>query len=263
MEIYFGFILAFIVGLSLGLIGSGGSILTVPILIYVVGIDVITATGYSLFIVGSTALVGAVRSGFDKQINYRSLLLFGIPSMAAAYFSRAILIPALPEVLLSKPFPFLKSQFLLLLFTLVMFVAAVKMIKAKIPKEGTVSVTPLALIAVGLLVGVLAGAVGAGGGFLIIPALVFLAGLQVKRAIGTSLSIITLQSLAGFLGDANFLTANWQFLSVFSATSVVGLFFGLWLNKKADANKLKVAFGYIVLIMALFIFMAEWQKIKW
>lgn len=261
MEIFLSFFLAFLVGLSLGVIGSGGAILTVPILIYIVGIDMVAATSYSLFIVGGTALVGAVRNAFNKQINYRALLLFGMPSMAAAYFSRAFLIPALPDVIFTIPFTLLKGQLLLLLFALVMTGAAIKMIRADAPKQEVAQSDAFALVAAGIMVGILAGALGAGGGFLIIPVLVFRAGLPMKTAVGTSLSIITIQSIAGFLGDVDFLEADWHFLGMFSGASILGIFLGMWFNNKADAHKLKVIFGYFVLVMALLIFIAEWQKL--
>lgn len=247
---YIGFALAFAVGVSLGLIGSGGSILTVPILVYIIGIEAVAATGYSLFVVGVTALVGAVRNAMAHQVDFRAVAAFGIPSLIAAFVTRAFLIPVIPEVLMQEPFVLSKGKALLLLFGIVMAFAALKMIRSKAPEPSVTPASAGRLTLTGVFTGILAGAVGAGGGFLIIPALVFLAALPMKKAIGSSLTIIAIQSLAGFAGDVGHLNTDWNFLLPFSASAIAGILMGMVLAKRIPGEKLKVAFGYFVLVMA-------------
>lgn len=199
-----GYFLALLVGVSLGLIGSGGSILTVPILVYILTVNPVLATAYSLFVVGSTALVGGLRNAFNKNVDFSIVWIFGIPSLIAAYLVRAFVIPAIPDVVFSAgTVSVTKSLLLMVLFAVVMLTASVRMIKSG--NSGTITanidVSYFRLVILGALIGVLAGAVGAGGGFLIIPALVFLANMPMKKAVGTSLFIIAIQSLAGFMGD--------------------------------------------------------------
>src|SRR5258705_8685118 len=162
-----GYILAIFVGISLGLVGAGGAILTVPILVYVMKMDAVTATGYSLFIVGITSLVGATRSLIKKQVNMRMAFLFGVPSILTAITVRTWVIPIIPDVLFDvDDFVFTKNIFLLLLFAIVMIAASINMIK---PQKLHVEKWPslFFLILTGILVGTLTGLVGAGGGFLI------------------------------------------------------------------------------------------------
>ena len=251
------YILALLVGISLGLMGSGGSILTVPILVYVLGIDAVTATGYSLFIVGFTALTGGLRSIRNKNVAFNIVLAFGLPSMLAAYLTRAFLIPVLPDpVLTTSDWTLSKSVFLLILFAIVMLMAALKMIK---PKPVTTHSHPSnARLAIsGLGVGILAGAVGAGGGFLIIPALVLMARLPMSKAVGTSLIIISIQSLAGFFGAASNTPPDWNLLLMFTVVSVIGIVIGLQLAQKISGDKLKKGFGWFVLAMGFYILIRE------
>lgn len=253
-----GYLLALLVGVSLGLVGSGGSILTVPILVYVMAIEPVTATGYSLFVVGSTALVGGVRNAFNHNVNFSIAALFGIPSLITAYLVRAYLITSLPENFFSiGNFTVTKALFLMLLFAVVMLLAAFKMIRTVPVPNPDKKIEPLPLVFSGVITGLLAGAVGAGGGFLIIPALVFMAGLPMKRAVGTSLFIIAIQSLAGFAGDASGNTINWLFLLPFTLLSIMGIFIGILLSKKINGSKLKTGFGYFVLVMAVYILTKE------
>ena len=253
-----GYFLALLVGVSLGLVGSGGSILTVPILVYVLGFDAVTATGYSLFVVGGTALVGGVRNTLQKNVNFQIVLLFGVPSLITAYVVRAFVLPSIPYSIteisgqsLTKPFV------LMILFAVVMLIAAVKMIRS-IPLTGThQSISKVKLMLSGIATGVLAGAVGAGGGFLIIPALVFLAALPMKEAVGTSLFIIAIQSLAGFAGDAAGKAVDWAFLLPFTGVAVAGILIGSYLSRKIDGAKLKTGFGYFVLLMGSYIIVKE------
>ena len=248
MEIL-GYVLAVIVGISLGLIGSGGSILTVPILVYVMAVNPVLATAYSLFIVGSTALVGGVQSAIQKKVDFKTVLIFGIPSIAAVYATRMWLVPVIPDELFTiGSLVITKSIALMLLFALVMILASVSMIRPGKHKETDENAPrvynyPMILLE-GAVVGLLTGLVGAGGGFLIIPALVILLKLPMKMAVGTSLLIIAAKSLIGFLGDLSNIHVDWNFLLPFTALSVVGIFLGTYLSKFISGEKLKKSFGF-------------------
>lgn len=258
-----GYLLAILVGISLGLIGSGGSILTVPILVYVMAVNPIIATAYSLFIVGSTALVGGIKSAIEKKVDFKTVLIFGIPSIAAVYITRAFIVPIIPEVIATfDTFEFTKSIALMLLFAVVMILASISMIRPSKTKTSVIETKmqynyPMILLE-GTLVGVLTGLVGAGGGFLIIPALVLLAKMPMKLAVGTSLFIIAAKSLIGFIGDVQKMpNLDWSLLLSFTAFSVIGIFIGIALAKKIDGSKLKTAFGWFVLIMGIYIIIKE------
>jgi len=263
MEIL-GYVLAAIVGVSLGLIGSGGSILTVPILVYVLGVNPVLATAYSLFIVGSTALVGGIQSALQKKVDFKTVLIFGIPSIAAVYATRLWLVPFIPQTLFSAgPLVVTKPIALMLLFAVVMILASISMIKSGKKKETVDDNAPMRynypmILLEGAVVGLLTGLVGAGGGFLIIPALVLLARMPMKLAVGTSLFIIAAKSLIGFIGDLQGHQAiDWRLLASFTAFAVVGIFIGVWLSKKIPGDKLKKAFGWFVLVMGIYIIIKE------
>ena len=257
----FGFIGALIIGLVLGLIGGGGSILTVPILVYALTLNPVIATAYSLFVVGTTALVGAVKNIINGMVDIKTAIIFAIPAFIAVYLTRAFLIPAIPDELFEiGDFLVTKNLAIMLFFAIIMLLASVSMIRnTKKEADEDVAVTynyPLIIIE-GLVVGAITGIVGAGGGFLIIPALVLFAKLPMKKAVATSLFIIAIKSLIGFLGDLQNLEIDWPFLLTFTAISVVGIFVGIWLNKLIDGKKLKKGFGWFVLIMGIYIIYKE------
>ncbi|MEZ4756287.1 MAG: sulfite exporter TauE/SafE family protein [Flavobacteriales bacterium] len=267
MEIL-GYLGAILMGLSLGLIGGGGSILTVPILVYLFSIDAVLATAYSLFIVGFTSLIGSFSHMRLGNIHWLTAIVFGIPSILAVYATRAFLVPALPDPLFNLgDVAVSKSLGMLILFALLMVAAAYSMIrkprtKANSPEGGEVSFNYPLILAEGAVVGTITGLVGAGGGFLIIPALVLLAKLPMKQAVGTSLIIIAAKSLIGFTGDLKGDTLiDWNFLLVFSAIAVVGIIAGSLLSKRIPNEKLKPAFGWFVLIMGVYIIAKEFSKL--
>ena len=260
MEIL-GYIGALLVGLVLGLIGGGGSILTVPILVYALALNPVIATAYSLFVVGSTSLVGSIKNMMDGKVDYRTALVFAAPALIAVYLTRAFLIPAIPEELFSiGDFMVSKNLGIMLFFAIIMVLAAVSMIRSgnnnQDSQKKVVYNYPLIIIE-GLVVGVITGIVGAGGGFLIIPALVLLARLPMKRAVATSLLIVAIKSLIGFIGDVQHLEIDWIFLSIFTFISIAGIFIGIWLNKFIDGARLKTAFGWFVLAMGIYIIFKE------
>lgn len=261
MEI-FGFIAAILIGVTLGLIGGGGSILTVPVLVYLFQVDPVLATAYSLFIVGVTSVVGSVSYFKKGLVNIKTAIVFGIPSLIAVYLTRAAIIPAIPEEIFSiGNFVLSKNLLLMLLFAVLMIAAAYSMIR-KTKQSNTDELSaqkfnyPLILIE-GSVVGVLTGLVGAGGGFLIIPALVILSKLPIKEAIGTSLVIIAAKSLIGFLGEEGSSAFDWSFLALITSLSVLGIFIGTFLSKKVNSDKLKPAFGWFVLAMGIYILIKE------
>lgn len=261
---YLGYIGAILMGMSLGLIGGGGSILTVPILVYLFSVDAVVATAYSLFIVGVTSIFGSSSHFRQGNIHWRTAIVFGIPSILSVYLTRKFLVPLIPqEIVTIDDFVVTKPIFMLLVFALLMVVASYSMIKKPSKDKETLEEDeidydyPLILLE-GAVVGGITGFVGAGGGFLIIPALVLLAKLPMKKAVGTSLVIIGLKSLIGFTGDLHGDTAiDWKFLLVFTAIAVVGIFIGSNLSKKVPNEKLKPAFGYFVLIMGIYIIIKE------
>jgi uncharacterized membrane protein YfcA len=256
-----GYIGALIIGLVLGLIGGGGSILTVPILVYALTLNPVLATAYSLFVVGTTSLVGAIKNMMKGMVDFKTAIIFAIPAFIAVYLTRAFLIPAIPDNILTVgDFIVTKNLAIMLFFAVIMLLASISMIRNTRKESGEiVKITynyPL-IITEGFVVGVITGIVGAGGGFLIIPALVLLAKLPMKKAVATSLFIIAIKSLIGFLGDVQNLEIDWIFLLSFTAISIVGIFIGIWLNKFIDGGKLKKGFGWFVLIMGVYIIYKE------
>ncbi|MBK7553257.1 MAG: sulfite exporter TauE/SafE family protein [Flavobacteriales bacterium] len=269
MEIL-GYIGAIIMGLSLGLIGGGGSILTVPILVYLFNVDAVLATAYSLFIVGITSMVGSVSHMRMGNIHWRTALVFGVPSIVAVFLTRAYLVPALPDPLFSIGVVAVsKSLGMLVFFALLMVAAAYSMIrKPKSPlgpderAEQAIAFNYPLILAEGAVVGTITGLVGAGGGFLIIPALVLLAKLPMKQAVGTSLIIIAAKSLIGFTGDLRGdEVIDWKFLMIFSAIAIGGIIAGSILSKRIPNEKLKPAFGWFVLVMGIYIIGRELSNI--
>lgn len=259
-----GYLLAALVGISLGLIGGGGSILTVPILVYVLGINPLLATSYSLFIVGFTSLVGAFINYKKGFVNIKIALLFGSSSITTVFITRKIVLPIIPKVLFAiGHFQVTQALATMVLFALLMLLASVAMINDKQSGTGsdgkiTSNHTPVfKLLTYGILIGLATGFLGAGGGFLLIPALVLILKMPMKSAIGTSLLIIALNSLIGFTGDIGHFDIDWKFLTIITLIAVAGIFAGGFLAKKIDGNKLKKGFGWFVLIMGIYIIIKE------
>ena len=258
-----GYFASILIGVSLGLIGGGGSILTVPVLVYLLGLSPVLSTAYSLFVVGTTSLVGSFTYMRKQLVNYRAALVFAVPSFITVFLTRKFLVPAIPDpVFTLGEFTLSKGAGIMGLFALIMLAAAFSMIRHKVDKEkdsegkGTSFNYPLIGLE-GAAVGLLTGLVGAGGGFLIIPALVLLARIPMKMAVGTSLLIIAAKSLIGFLGDVGQQAIDWNFLAIFTSLSVVGIFLGSYLTRFIPGEKLKRIFGWFVLGMAVFILWKE------
>ncbi len=261
MEII-GYVASVLIGLSLGLIGGGGSILTVPVLVYLFGVNPVMATAYSLFIVGTTSLFGVLPKYKLGNVNLKTAIIFGIPSIIAVYATRRYLVPAIPdEVFTIGNFLITKSILLMLLFAILMVFASYSMITKKSKndnkEEGEQKFNYPMILVEGTVVGILTGLVGAGGGFLIIPALVLFSKLPMKQAVGTSLLIIAAKSLFGFLGDISTQSMDWKLLLTVTLLAVIGIFIGNKLSHKISGEKLKAGFGWFVLFMGIYIIIKE------
>jgi uncharacterized membrane protein YfcA len=263
MEIshYVGYGLALFVGITLGLIGSGGSILSVPILVYVMGVEPVLATAYSLFVVGITALVGGVQKAYQKAVDFQKVILFGIPTIIAVFITRRFVVPIIPDIIWeSQNITVTKSSFIMVVFALVMIFSALKMIKGNnyIVKTDNYKINYFQLILQGVLIGLVAGFVGAGGGFLIVPALLFLTRIPMKIAVGTSLCIVAMQSLIGFSGDLQTsMEVDWRLILIFSCFAIIGIFIGNKLSSLIKSDKLKLGLGCFLLIIGISIFLIE------
>ena len=258
MEII-GYIASILVGVVLGLLGGGGSILSIPILVYLFGVEPVMASAYSLFIVGVTSFVGAIPKYREQLINLKTGILFGIPSIIAIFCTRKWIVPAIPDVVVElSGFILTKRGLVLGLFALLMVLASVSLIrKRKEPTSASQRFRTFLVIIEGLLIGFLTGLVGAGGGFLIIPALVFLTGLPFKTAVGTSLFIIAINSLIGFLGDLLNYQIDWSFLLSITSLAVVGILAGNFLSRRILSFYLRKAFGWLTLLMGCWILVKE------
>lgn len=263
MEIL-GYIAIILAGISIGLIGAGGGILTVPILVYLFAINPVLATAYSLFLVGSTSLVAVIPKYLSKNISFKTALIFGIPSMISVFITRKFILPEIPNTVFHiGQIAVSKSLFLMVLFAILMIFAARSMLKKRtLPTDSQIdntAVRPIFVSLLGFFEGCLTGLVGAGGGFIIIPILTLLAKIEIKKAIGTSLLIVAVKSLIGSIGDvtSGYLEIDWSFLLTISSLSIFGMFIGNALSKKIDGQRLKSGFGWFILIMGIYILIKE------
>ena len=254
---YFG---ALLIGIILGITGGGGSILTVPTLVYILNYNPIIATAYSLFIVGTTSGIGTIQNFKKGLVVPKKAFQFAVPSLIGVYLTRKFIVPNIPDVVFYfGSLKLSKDTFLMILFAVVMLFAAYSMLKNNKKNELIERTTKSITVVIIQLffVGVLIGLIGAGGGFLIIPALLNFAQLPIKKAIGTSLLIIAINSLIGFIGDVQNTIIDWTFLLIFTTISVAGIFIGLYIQKFINEKMLKKLFGVFVLIMAIFILYKE------
>lgn len=263
MHPVFGYLASALIGISLGLIGGGGSILTVPVMVYLFSVNPLLATSYSLFVVGSTSLVGAYNNYRRGLVSIKTGLLFGISSIATVYLTRKYFIPAIPKKIATiGSFVITENIMTMVLFAILMVMASLSMMRSGKKKETTDVVSDKKinipkLLVYGIGIGFITGLLGAGGGFLLIPTLVLLVGLPMKEAVGTSLFIIALNSLIGFTGDLGHFEIDWKFLIVVTLIAIIGIFIGGWLGKKIHGDKLKKGFGWFVLIMGIYIIVKE------
>ena len=255
-----GYFLSVVIGFTLGIFGGGGSILTVPVLVYIFHIPPVMATAYSLFIVGVSTLFGAISQIKEKLINFRAAITFAIPSLTGTFLARKLIIPSIPEKILEiNGYILTKDTAILIFFSIIMLLASYSMIKGR--KEENNKVKPLNIpfiVISSFFIGLITGIVGAGGGFLIIPTLVFLMNLEMKPAVATSILIIAVNSLTGFTGSLmSGAILDFKFLISFTILTIVGILLGIYFSKDIPSQKLKPAFGWFVLVMGAFILIKE------
>lgn len=256
-----GYLASILIGISLGLIGGGGSILTVPVLVYLFSVDAVLATTYSLFVVGATSVVGSLSYFTKGLVDIKIGIFFGIPSVIAVMLTRTYVVPAIPSIIFTgSQFILTKSILLMLFFAILMIFASFSMIRKDKNINGSAGKkkTPVLIILLqGMSVGIVTGFIGAGGGFLIIPALVNMLKLPMKKAVGTSLFIIAINSLTGFFFSQNNSTIQWPFILTIAIIAIGGILIGSFLSTKIDGKKLKPAFGWFVLAMGVYILIRE------
>jgi len=257
-----GLILAVIVGITLGLVGSGGTILTVPILVYAMGVNPVIATTYSLFAIGATAVVGGIKGFYKNEVDLQKVITFGLPSLLMVFIVRNYMLSLVPEVFVFGSWEIHREVVLMILFALVMIASSYSMISGtgisfvRTSKRNSESVRQV--VAQGLFVGFVTGVVGAGGGFLIIPTLVSVFSLPMKKAVSTSLVIIAINSAFGLLGDLEkFPEFDWYLLLSYTFFTIGGIFIGFFLSNKMDGEQLKKSFGYLILIVGIFVLLKE------
>lgn len=253
-----GFIAAALIGISLGLMGGGGSIITVPVLVYLFSIPPTLATSYSLFIVGCSSLAGAYINYKKGFVNFKTALVFGSSSIIIAYLIRRLIIPKIPQIFTIGTLHLSESFVIMIVLAILMLSASFSMLTHKhITYHHQHELDIFLLLACGIGLGLITGFLGAGGGFLLVPALVLIMKLPMKQATGTSLLIIALNCLIGFTGDIGHYDIQWLLLLSITVVAVSGIIAGDALNKKINGNKLKRAFGWFLLIMSICIIAKE------
>ncbi len=262
INLILGYLGALFVGITLGLIGSGGSILSLPIFVYLFGLNPVIASAYSLFTVGLTSLVGSIKNIKLKLIDINTVVYFSFSAAISVYVTRKYLIDLIPdEIVTIGSLLITKEKFLMLFFSILIYFAGIAMIKKRMNKSQSQrrkSKYDKGLILLeGTLVGFVTGLVGAGGGFIIIPVLVLFSKLNMKNAIATSLVIISVKSLIGFIGDIENHLIDWVFLLKFSLISIIGIYLGQAIGLKIDGSKLKKGFGYFIIIVASCVIILE------
>lgn len=256
-----GYFASLLIGISLGLIGGGGSILTVPVLVYLFSVEPMLATSYSLFVVGSTSLAGAYNSYRKNLVNFKVAFLFGVTSIITVFLTRKFIVHNIPEkIKFTDSFSVGSALLTMVLFAILMVAASISMITHGGNEVGDTphkTRHPSKLIVLGMAIGFVTGLLGAGGGFLLIPALVLVLGLHIKEAVGTSLLIIAMNSLSGFIVDLGHFSIDWKFIIIITAIAIAGIFIGGAFAKKIEGAKLKKTFGWFVLAMGIYIIIKE------
>jgi uncharacterized membrane protein YfcA len=257
-----GYAASVLIGVVLGLLGGGGSILSIPILVYLFGVEPVMASAYSLFIVGTTSLAGAIPKYRQQLVNLKTGILFGMPSIATTFLTRLLVVPAIPNIVFHLGDVEVTRRMLILgIFAVLMVLASIPMVRGKGEVTSQNKRFRIVLVILeGIVIGFLTGLVGAGGGFLIIPALVLLTGLRFKAAVGTSLFIIAINSLTGFAGDLINHDMDWMLLLTITSLAVLGILVGNKLSTRIPGTQLRKAFGWFTLATGGFMIFRELVK---
>ncbi|HET9826199.1 MAG TPA: sulfite exporter TauE/SafE family protein [Chitinophagaceae bacterium] len=256
------FIASLGIGLSLGFMGAGGSILTIPVFVYVLKKDPLSSGVYSMFVVGMSSMAGTIQSMFNKLVDFRVTVTFGVPSIAGVLFARKLILPLIPgQVFSFGSFSLSKNMLFMLCLSCLMIWSSFRMLKPVVKNNSRIDdkeKPAVGLLAIrGVFVGIITGLVGIGGGFLIVPALYFLARLPVKKAIATALLIITFNSLFGFLTSYTSMDLDWLLLLKFSAGAIIGIMIGTTLSQKIPGDYVKKIFGWFILSISFYILYKE------
>lgn len=267
LGILLAYVCAILIGLSLGILGAGGAVLTIPVFVYLLKIPVEDAITCSLFVVCLSSLSATLRNMTNRQIDWKAVGFFGLPSVLSVWIFRSLVLPEIPDPVLAwRTFTLSKSSSLLLLFSILMLASAYKMLRSNTPQiEGPSPKTHswFNFILNGLFVGAITGLLGAGGGFLIVPALVIFMGLDFKRAAASSLCIIFFNTSIGLFAKVDVLASlPWNLLIVFTGITVLTSFWGVYLSSRLDTARLKSAFGYLLIFVSLLMLGMEFLDLK-
>lgn len=250
--------IALLIGVSLGLIGAGGAIVAVPAFVYLGNTPPTIASGYALFVVAIVTAVGAVQYVRNKLVDWRSVVAFGVTTLVSIALIRKFIMPELPEsfTLLNL---FLETDTVLMLaFASILMLAGAGMLKKRKPRDSDEPTHIGRLTAFGIIIGIVSGFLGVGGGFLMTPAMVLWGGLDMKKAVGTSLVLISANGLVGVAADLSTdVQYDWPFLLTFTALATVGTIIGTTLSKRIDGQRLKAGFGYFVLTLGAVVLLRE------
>ena len=258
-----GYVISVLIGVSLGLIGGGGSILTVPVFVYIFKIEPALAATYSLFVVGTSSLCISIRSLIKRNVDYKTLMYFGIPSTFSIFIIRRLIVNRLPLSFVLLHYKIPMSSVFMQAFAILMVIAAIQMtwkkktVNLPFKERDIAGYDRVQIVFVGLGVGIITGLLGIGGGFIIMPALISILRLDVRKAIGTTLIIIAVNSSFGFLTTLNLQPLDWNLLLVFSLGTTTGIFVGSYWSDKISGESLKKIFGCFVLTISIWIFVKE------
>jgi uncharacterized membrane protein YfcA len=252
------------IGLCLGLIGAGGSILTIPVFVYILKTDPVASTIYSMFIVGLCSLVGSIRSFFKKLVDVKTAMLFGIPSIMGVFIARKLIFPALPNTLFYiGAFPISKDVCIMFCLAIIMFFVSIKMLRqagrVQNTYTGDTEKKTLPFVLQGMVTGIITGMLGVGGGFLIMPALLLWIKLPVKMAVGTTLFIIAINSAAGFITGYASVPMQWGLLAKFALGAIAGILIGTKLSEKIQATNLKKGLGWFIILTSVYVLYKQFQ----
>jgi uncharacterized membrane protein YfcA len=237
---------AALIGLSLGLTGAGGSIITLPVLVYLAGLPPKEAVGLSLFVVGAAALVGALQRFRSGEIHLKAGLMFALTGMVGAAGGAQLT-------------PLVSGRVLMLIFAILMLVVAINMLVGnQVKDEPTAECRPVRCLLAGLAVGVLTGFIGVGGGFLLMPALVKFARLPLRMATGTSLAVISFNSAAGFVGHFGEAPPRWTLALTFAGIAAAGVLLGSSFAKRLPVARLRQGFAFMVILTGSFVLWQSW-----